>query len=80
VAAGLSGDQEAAGTHFARARHIAGVLPHPRQGPDLDLLEAVSLGRTDATRTRALLEGAAAGYDALGMPRHRACAEAAMHR
>ena len=79
VAAGLAGDHARAGAHFQRARHVALDLPHPRQGPDLDLLEAVSLGGTDGTRSRALLESAAAGYDALGMPRHRATAEAAMH-
>jgi hypothetical protein len=43
-------------------------------------LQAVSLAKADSTRARALLEQAAVGYDALGMPRHRGGAEAAMGR
>lgn len=78
VAAGLAGDHGRAGAHFARARSIVTTLPHPRQRPDVDFLQGLSLAGADARRGRDLLEAAAAGYGELGMPRHRARAEAAM--
>ncbi len=72
LAAGLAGDQAVATRHFDNARRLATSLPHRRQHPDLDLLEALA---AEPLRARPLLDRAAAGYGALGMPRHQALAQ-----
>jgi hypothetical protein len=69
LAAGLAGEHTLARTHFDVARRLAASLPHARQLPDLDLLEALV---AEPERRRPLRVKAAAGYRALGMPAHEA--------
>jgi tetratricopeptide (TPR) repeat protein len=77
--AALAGDLGASQAHFAEARRLVDELPHPRERPDVDLLEALALlgaGRKDGVgRARALLGDAVEGYRALGMERHARVAE-----
>lgn len=74
LAAAGGGDWAAAERHLAVAHQQAKALPNRREQPDLDRFEAIVLtwrgGAGDLRRARVLLDQAAAGYAALGMPRH----------
>jgi tetratricopeptide (TPR) repeat protein len=72
LAAGVAGERALAQGHFERARQLVASLPHPRQAPDIDVLEGVALADD------ALLARAAEGYRTLGMPGHQARAEGAL--
>ena len=80
LAAGAAGDREAAATHFREARRLVATLPHRRQAPDVDVLEALARQVLDPGdgAARSLLTRAVDGYEALGMGGHRAWARAAL--
>jgi hypothetical protein len=73
--AALAGDRAASEEHFAEARLLLDTLPHPRERPDVDVLEALTLGATEGQRARARLQDAVEGYQELGMHRHAEAAE-----
>ncbi|HEX2119296.1 MAG TPA: hypothetical protein VHF91_08945, partial [Acidimicrobiales bacterium] len=80
LAAGAAGDREAAATHFREARRLVAELPHRRQTPDVDVLEALARQVLDPGdgAVRSLLTRAVDGYQALDMGGHRAWARAAL--